>query len=732
MKPHYRVWDDFVFRAPLLPFGSPSCKDGILSSPLFREALEVASPDLYDATQSPPSETADRGSGKKQRDRQDFSQLKYLSRASARCTPFGLFAGCGVGRIGAESRIVLNAPSRYRRCTRLDMQYLCALIQHLERVPAVRSQLRFYPNDSLYELGGRLRYVEYHYTNTHRSHKVSAVECDEYLSRLLAGARKGATIAELAALLADEDITTEDAAAYVGEVIDNQLLKSELDPSVVGDDVLTTLIRKLSGLGTPPPELAVLKRIAAMLGGLNTTPPGSAHTLYDEITARLKTLPVGFDRKFLFQTDLYETTEAATVSARVPEELLKTVSFLARISMPYRNATLGAFAEAFYKRFEEREVPLTLALDGELGIGYPAGSGSSGDVSPLIDGLMLPASGGGAASVTVSMLDTVLLRKLLEASRCGEAEIELADADFSGLQPNTQPLPDTLAVMCTLLDDTDDGCRVLLRSAGGSSAANLLGRFCHLDPSLHDLVRRIADKEAELNPGALPVEISHLPESRIGNIASRPRFRKHVLHYLSNTDNRTDDDLTVDDLLLSYRNGRLVLRSKRYGREILPHLTCAHNYSLSPIPVYRFLCDYQTAHVRGGVGFAWNPFFEHLDYLPRVRYGHTVLSRQRWRIKEEELKPVLGASEPQALLSAAAEFIRRRRLTPHAVIPDGDNELFLDLEDAGCWRLLGEIISKRKTMILKEHLFDERTAPVRDAEGRAYVNEMIFAFHKTE
>ena len=35
-------------------------------------------------------------------------------------------------------------------------------------------------------------------------------------------------------------------------------------------------------------------------------------------------------------------------------------------------------------------------------------------------------------------------------------------------------------------------------------------------------------------------------------------------------------------------------------------------------------------------------------------------------------------------------------------------------------------------MILKEHLFDERTAPVRDAEGRAYVNEMIFAFHKTE
>ncbi len=38
------------------------------------------------------------------------------------------------------------------------MQYLCALIQEIERDPNVREQLVYYPNDSLYEIGGKYRY----------------------------------------------------------------------------------------------------------------------------------------------------------------------------------------------------------------------------------------------------------------------------------------------------------------------------------------------------------------------------------------------------------------------------------------------------------------------------------------------------------------------------------------------------------------------------------------------
>lgn len=52
-----------------------------------------------------------------------------------------------------------------------------------------------------------------------------------------------------------------------------------------------------------------------------------------------------------------------------------------------------------------------------------------------------------------------------------------------------------------------------------------LGRFCHIDESIMALVKEIADFEQRQTPDVIFAEISHLPESRIGNIASRPVFR---------------------------------------------------------------------------------------------------------------------------------------------------------------------------------------------------------------
>ena len=65
------------------------------------------------------------------------------------------------------------------------MQYLCALIQEIERDPNVREQLVYYPNDSLYEIGGKYRYVEYHYKKSQRQHTVASLEIDEALATLL-------------------------------------------------------------------------------------------------------------------------------------------------------------------------------------------------------------------------------------------------------------------------------------------------------------------------------------------------------------------------------------------------------------------------------------------------------------------------------------------------------------------------------------------------------------------
>lgn len=65
---------------------------------------------------------------------------------------------------------------------------------------------------------------------------------------------------------------------------------------------------------------------------------------------------------------------------------------------------------------------------------------------------------------------------------------------------------------------------IYLRSTGGSSATNLLGRFAHTDQQIYNLVSSIAEREQELNPTVIIAEIVHLPENRTGNILQRPVF----------------------------------------------------------------------------------------------------------------------------------------------------------------------------------------------------------------
>lgn len=711
MKPTFIPFPDFVFRTPLFPLDAPA-EDTTLS-PEFREALYLASPELYEGCVS---------KDRKKQTKFERSVLKYRHRAMTRCTPFGLFAGCSTGKIADSTSIELPATTDSKRRTRLDMQYLCALIQEIERDPDVREQLVYYPNDSLYEIGGKYRYIEYHYKKSQRQHTVVSLEIDEALATLLNVATDGATIEQLVQALVDDEITTEQAHEYVIETIASQVLKSELDPCVVGEDVLDTLIGKLSRLQNIP-ILQSLRQIQELLNRIDAQPVGTTLPLYDEILSIIKNIGVGYEPKYLFQTDMFKPARRAQVDEKTVSRIVRLIDFLAKITPPNEHPTLQNFIQAFQSRYEEAEVPLAVALDGELGLGYPVSSGS-GDVNPLINDLAFPVQYSNITTSHQSPADRVLFRKYIENARKGGHVVLLEDKDFEKLDFKHQ-FPDTIAVMCSLLDND----LINIKSIGGVCAANLLGRFCHIDESIMALVKEIADFEQRQTPDIIFAEISHLPESRIGNIASRPVFREHTLHYLSNCEH-DGTDIPISDLMLSIRQGRLFLRSKKYDKEVVPRLTCAHNYSMSPIPIYRFLCDLQHQRITGGLSCGWSGLLAAYDYLPRIQYKDIILSRELWRIKQEEVEGMDKLSDSE-LSVRFREFLQERQMPTEVIIPDSDNELYLDLEDTQCQRLLLEEIAKRKQIVLEEFLFRNDSGIVHRGKDR-FTNEVIFAFHKNE
>lgn len=601
------------------------------------------------------------------------------------------------------------------------MQYLCALIQQIELMPDIRKQLRFYPNDSLYTIGCNYRYVEYRYKNSQRLHQTVSLEIDEPLEKVLEKSKDGATIEILAEMFVKEGIDYEEAVAYIDDIINSQVLKSELDPCVVGEDVLSRLILRLSRLQNVS-ILDTLKRIRELLYRIDTNTLGTTLPLYKEVITLINSLGVKYESKFLFQTDMFTPVRTAAISTQIPVRLDELLQFLARITPPRENPNLSRFKQTFSSRYEDAEVPLSQVMDNELGIGYGESLSGGNDISPLVDDLIFQDTVSYWSEMQYTYADQILLKKYIECIRENGRVITLLDADFKDFE-YTHTLPDTLAIMCSLLPNE----QIYVKSIGGASGANLLGRFCHIDKSIYDLVKASADFEQKQLPDQLIAEISHLPESRIGNITSRPVFRDYTIHYLSNYE-KDGRDIPITDLMLSIRNGQLFLRSKKYDKEVIPRLTCAHNYSLSPIPIYRFLCDLQHQGKTTGFNFGWNKFFDGLDYLPQIQYKGIILSRQRWILRQDELME-FGALSEEKLNERICELAEKKRLCRYVIIPEADNELFLDLNDPKYQRLLLNIIKNRKTIILEEFLFDSDNSVVQQA-GEPYTNEVIILFHK--
>jgi len=233
-----------------------------------------------------------------------------------------------------------------------------------------------------------------------------------------------------------------------------------------------------------------------------------------------------------------------------------------------------------------------------------------------------------------------------------------------------------------------------------------------------------------MNPDVIFAEIAHLPESRIGNILLRPVLRPYEIPYLAKPGVSDEYAISPDDLYVSVKNNRVVLRSKRLNKKIVPRMSTAHNYNgQNPMPVYHFLCDLQHQNGRTGLGFHWNEAAQQLDYLPRVVYKNCILSLARWTVREKETKEFIGLKDDGELLRKIKEWQCKRNIPDTVLLADGDNKLYVDLNNPLSIRAWLSIVRKRPSFRLEEFLFDSATAVVRGKE-RVFTNEFIFAFYR--
>ncbi|MDR6545831.1 hypothetical protein J2810_001879 [Chryseobacterium rhizosphaerae] len=693
----------------------------ICNDPVFQEAIYLASPNLYDEINKWLRSEKQFSPKNNQKLKQTI--LKYYSRMSTRCTPFGLFAGLGLGKFKEVSNVVSNdqySTDNLLRDTKLDMYFLVSLAQHFVQLPEIRNKLLFSPNSSIYKVGNKIRYVEYQYAEGKREYIISSAPLSQELQKILNFSKPGKTIKEIVNILLNEQITKSEAKEFIEELIDNQVLVSELEPNVSGKDFLDTIIIVLNRIE--------VKKVAEILisikNKLNELDQNLSYPIckYTEIEELIKSFAIGYEPKYLFQTDLY-FKDIFALSPHWKKKLKQGISFLNKITLGQKENEFSRFKKAFYQRFEMQEVSLLYVLDTEIGIGYKQNVSLKG-IHPYIEDLIFPVSQKHInKNIELTSVHWVLNEKLQEALLDNQYSIELSDEDFKDFEEKWDDLPDTISIMTEIISDNNQD-KLFLNTSTGSSAANLLGRFCSEKSKVQNLTKTITQKEQELRSDKILAEIIHLPEARIGNIVRRPALRQYEIPYLAQSILPMENQIPAEDLYISLKNDKVVLRSKKLNKEIRPYLTNAHNYYTNTLPVYHFLSDLYSQNIRSGLHFNWGGLEYIYTFLPRVEYNNIILSKARWKIVEKDIASLESLlSDKEDFLLELRNWRNKRKIPAWIQWAKFDNTLTMNLQNYDMATIFIQAIKGEKSIIIEEFLY---------SESDDFKREFIFPMYKVK
>ncbi|WP_400071540.1 lantibiotic dehydratase [Zobellia russellii] len=695
-----------ILRSPLIPSETDITYEKItkkLTNSEIQEALFIASPVFYNLLKEDLTE------------KQLLTLYKYYSRFSNRCTPFGLFASVGVINISSETNIDIDQTGM-RKHVRYDMLFLGLLNDQINNNLEIRKRLRYFPNNSLYQNMDNFRYVEFYYTNDKRFHRLAEVSHNQYLDEILLNSKNGATIDELCSSLTDDSISFEEANEFILNIIDAQFLVSEFDITLTGPDYLDSIIKTFEQTRFSFPEgelirnnLNFLKLELTKLETKNTEPQDYS-ILFGNIKDLIKDNNLQLNR--LFQIDTFKDLTNSTLSNDTLKKLRKGMYALNKLYHKPKNQKLEKFKSEFVNRYGHEMMSLCDVLDPDSGINYINISQAK---TPLLNEIPLSAKNSNNRKISYSSRDEFLLKKVIFSYQKNVKSIKLKSEELDSFKEDIQLYPDTFSVLFSLLTNNEEQ-KIDIKSISGPSANNLIGRFSYLHEDILNISKEICELEQINHSDALIAEIVHLPEARTGNILYRKYQRDYEIPYLAKSSLPLENQILITDLYVTVKNDKVKLYSKTYGKEVIPRLGNAHNYSFMALPVYNFLCDIQNQY-SSGFAFNWGELGMSFPFLPRLEYENCILSKAQWNLTKKDINKLL--LNKNATETDVKNFAKDYTLPQLVVFTEGDNEVLINFKnDLSCQVFLA-LLKNKKTVILQEYLMSNLS----DTKG--YANEFL-------
>lgn len=706
------VFSKKILRVPIFPLSDskkiPSESlalsefiDNLYNHKFFSEAVYLASPSLH-------KEWKKVVNGEKERGKMNESILKYYLRSFSNTVPFGLFSTYSV--ISNE-----NCKNEFTRFSNIDIDYLSKLIEYLNKNETIRKLTTFRKNNTIYRIGNHYRYIEPKLDSDELSYTLSSIEWDQLTDLLLSLEEEEFYYNDIKSIILNsvEDVTEEEVESYIDQLIDSKIYISCFEVILNKENLLEQIISFYENHKTKINSDEQLKSIFYSLSKINKKIKNldidvyNSTEKYENIYSELSKIGVKFEEKYVINSNLRRNLSSPYDQEKIDERLKELITILPKLS--HSNIKLPShfeeFKKNFYNRYENQEVPLLELLDNELGIGYNTNRKEDAIFSDLIDDIVIPDQ---PMKVKDIKIETAIYNFWLNVFMKNEKEIDLEKENLD-MFASTEKVPDgTFAVTYSYVND-----KIFLKYAGGVSGSRLIGRFSNNDPEIMAIMNKITDFEKSVFEDKITAEIIHLPTNRAGNILIRKVNRDAEISIISKTSNNSYC-IDANDLLVSLRQNKILLRSKKENKEIIPFLTSAQNYHYNSLPIYQFLCDLQTQERVANLSINYGGFAtEGLNYLPRLLFGENlILQKATWLIKIDNFKKLENLKQHLDFLNVPQFFY---------ITTDEEEKMIIDKKNINLLKILFNEIEKYKVIRITECIYNM------DDENE-FANEFISVF----
>lgn len=619
-----------------------------------------------------------------------------------------------VYKVGKSSKITIHTSHYHLENARLHMDILLEIGEKLIIKYNLSEKLKYFTNPSIYKSGkDNYRYFEYIYRNESKITKISELKHNEAALAVFEFVANGKKHDEILNFLIRHGIPEFPARTFLTDLINSQLLVSELQINVTGKgylQVLTQIVKKIYRDGH---LLEILSGISFFLreGTLSNNRLLKIRNRLNIFS--LKENVLNKDPQVTYIADL----PAKSISISAISTLSKDVESLFRLGQTSSPEAIIEFKSRFTQKYGKEKVPLLEALDETVGLGYHYNVEKKEENDYYF-----------SSHPTKNAELTEELRRQYLTYLKGNGGVFQLDTNHFKVQKTLieNDLFPAFFIsgqwLSRSLDDLDKGNgKFFLDKLDGPSIYSGIPDTSDKETEFKRLILEIHKKEEDFYGNEYIVaEVILVAPYNADNNIHRSIQRKFELQVLGRSLKDRDNKIDISEVSVFMSAGKLILYCDRLKKRIIPRIPPPKQEHLSQIlSIHRFLYEFQFQDVIFPFKWNWDFLPSETEHLPRVELGKTILSRESWSIN-------YSAYSTKNISDLCSSYNLPRYFTTNV-----GEEILIDLKDRHSLKIFKQLLSEHETLIVYEFLGMPEDCLI-TFKNEKYASKFIIPFYSTK